>query len=105
MGADNIALLGARNRPDHWAAFTCRRRSPMNREFNLRTRRRMRRNPNMISSIRTSHHPPRDVDGRPGGQARLPAIEGFFSMAELRLNTTAVSNGRGALTVGFTTRS
>ena len=55
MGADDVAVLRARYGADDRATFARGGRAPVNREFELGTRRRVRRNANMINPIGTSH--------------------------------------------------
>ena len=74
-----------------------RRRAPMNRKINLRARRRVGSNPNVVGPIGTSHrHPPINADCPPR-DGPATTIEGFFSMAEPRLNTTVVSKRRASV--------
>jgi hypothetical protein len=51
MGADHVAVLRARHRADHRSALARAGRAPGDREVELGTRRRVRRNANMVNPI------------------------------------------------------
>jgi len=63
-----LRSCGRENRADDRPAFARRRSAPVDREFNLRARRRVGSNPNVISPIGASHcHTPIDADCPPSG--------------------------------------
>ena len=66
MGADDVAILRARHGTDHRTAFAGAGGTPVDREFLLGTRGRMRSDTDVVNPIGTSHRSgPLNGDGPP----------------------------------------
>jgi hypothetical protein len=98
MGADDVAILWARDRANHRSAFARAGCAPVDRVVVLGTRCRVRGNTNMVNPIGTSHrHGPLNGDGPPkqtglvtNGNISSAAAAERESIVESRLNTTAI---------------